>query len=216
MTAGDETVHQAEKLGYDSLFHFADYFRALGGDGVDLVNEQNGRCMARRFLKNLAELGLTLAVELAHDLRAIEMNKVNAAFSSHGACQQSLSSTRGTIQEDALGRQNSQALENARVLQREFDDFAHARHFTLESANIFVRNGRCSRRGLLAFHHADVGAFSDYHRSRGNRAHNLEIHGLGESRYSHDAASDDRDVQQIFKHTLGGNDRGRGTHPQRR
>ena len=41
--------------------------------------------MARRFLENLAELGLTLAVKLAHDLRAIEMNEVNAAFSGHGA-----------------------------------------------------------------------------------------------------------------------------------
>ena len=63
--------------------------------------------MARRFLEDLAELGLTLAVELPHDLRAVEMNEVHAAFGCYGAGKQGFAGTWRTVQQHAFGRENS-------------------------------------------------------------------------------------------------------------
>src|SRR6266850_2202562 len=58
-------------------------------------------------------------------------------------------------------RAASEALEDARVLQRQLDDLAHARDFALEAADVLVRHGGRARRGLLAFDDADVGARAD-------------------------------------------------------
>ncbi len=66
------------------------------------------------------------------------MNKVHAAFSGYGARKQGLARSRRTVQQHSLRRENSQALEDARVFQRQLDDFAHPRHFTFQAADIFV------------------------------------------------------------------------------
>src|SRR6266446_9827990 len=102
------------------------------------------------------------------------------------------------------------------MFQRQLDDFAHARHFTLQAANIFVGYGGSADRRLLAFDNPNVGALPDHDRSRGNRAHDLEIHGLGKSWYTHNAARDDRNALEILQHLLWRDDRRRGAHPQRR
>ena len=216
LTARDKTIHQAEKLRDDALLDFAGDFGALGSDRVNLVDEQNRGSMTRRFLEHLAQLGFALAVKLAHDLGAVEVNEVNAAFGSDGARQQSLARARRTIQQHALGRENSQPLEDARIFQRQFDNFANARHFALQAANIFIGDRGRARRGLLAFDDANVGALADDHRTRRDRAHHLEVHGLGKRRHAHDRACHDRNADQIFEHAIGRDGRGRGADPQRR
>ena len=113
-----------------------------------------------------------------------------------GPRQQGLARARRTVKQHALRRENPQSLENARVFQRQLDDFAHASHFALQPADIFVRDGGSANRRLLAFHDADVGALPDDHGPRGNRAHDLEIDGLGESRHADNTSRDDRDADQ--------------------
>src|SRR5208282_3268647 len=125
LAARDKAVHQAEKLRHDALFDFPSHFRAFGSHGIDLVDEQDRRRMAGSFLENLAQFGLALAIELPHDLRAVEVNEVDAAFGGHGAGQQSFTRAGRAVQQNAFGRENSQALENAGVLERQFDDFAY-------------------------------------------------------------------------------------------
>src|SRR5262245_7822258 len=71
LTARDEAVHEAQELRDDALLDLAGHFSTLRCDCVDLVDEQNRRRPARRFLEDLAEFGLALAVELPHDLRAV-------------------------------------------------------------------------------------------------------------------------------------------------
>src|SRR5437899_3551887 len=63
LPARDEAVHQAQELRDDALLDLADDFGPLRRDGVDLVDEENGRRAARRFLEHLAELRLALPVE---------------------------------------------------------------------------------------------------------------------------------------------------------
>src|SRR5882762_1082756 len=216
LAARYETIHQAEELRHNALFDFADHFGALGSHGVDFVDKENRRGMARRFLEDLAELGLALPVKLPHDFGTIEVNEVNAAFGGYGARQQRLTRAWRAVQKHALWSEDSQPLEYARVLQRQLDDFAHARNFTLQAANIFVGYSGSADRRLLAFHDPNVGALPNHDRSRGNRAHDLEIHGLGKSRYAHSAARDDRNALEVLQHLLWCDDRRRGAHPQRR
>src|ERR1039458_9363842 len=85
LAACDKTIHQAEKLRHYALFNLASHFGAFGSHGVDLVDKENRRRVARRFLENLAKLGLALAVELPHDLRAVEVNEMHAAFGGYSA-----------------------------------------------------------------------------------------------------------------------------------
>ena len=146
LAARHEAVHQAEQLRDDALFDLAGHFGALGRDGVDLVDEEDRRRAPRGFLEDLAELGLALAVELPHDLGAVEVNEVHAALGGDGAGQQRLAGAGRAVQQHALRRENAQPLEDARVLQRQLDDFAHARHFALEAADVLVGHRRRARR----------------------------------------------------------------------
>ena len=102
-----------EQLRHDALLDLAGDVGALRRHGVDLVDEQDRRRAARRFLEDLAELGLALAVELPHDLRAVEVNEVDAAFGGDRAREQRLARARRTVEQHALRREDAQPLEDA-------------------------------------------------------------------------------------------------------
>ena len=65
-------VHQSQKLSYHPALHLARYLFSLGGDGVDLIDEDDRRCLLFCRLEQLAELLLRLAIVLGHDLRAAQ------------------------------------------------------------------------------------------------------------------------------------------------
>ncbi len=102
------------------------------------------------------------------------------------------------------------------MLQRQFDHFADSRYFTFQPANIFVRNRRRAGRGLLTLHDPDIGSRSDHDRPRGNRAHNLEIHRLGERRYAHYTALGDRNAYQVLDDPFRRDNCRRGSDPHGR
>ena len=171
---------------------------------------------ARRagFLEDLAELGFAFAIELPHDLGAVEVNEVHAALGGDRAGEQRLARAGRAVQQHALRREDAQPLEDARVLQRQLDDLAHPRDLALQPADVLV--GHCGRAGggLLAVHEPDVGALPDHDGSGGNRAHDLKIHRFGEGRHAHNATRDNRHALQILEHALGRDDRPRH-RPQR-
>ena len=216
LAARHESVHQTQKLRYDALFDFADDVGALRRDGVDLVDEENRRRMACRFLEDLSELRLALPVELPHDLGAVEMDEVDAALRGDGAREQRLAGAGRTVQENALRREDAEALEDPRVLQRELDDLADARHLALEPADVLVRHRRRACGRLLAFDDADVGARADDDRPARDRADDLKVHRLGERRHAHGAALDERHADQILEQPFGRDDGRRRAGPQRR
>ena len=55
---GLEAVHKREQLRYDASFHFALCLLALRGDGVDLVDEDDGWRVLLGLLKCLAQVAL--------------------------------------------------------------------------------------------------------------------------------------------------------------
>src|SRR5208337_1866175 len=209
----NKAIHQAEKLRYHPLFHLAGHFRALGSHGIDLINKENRRRVARCFFKNLAEFGLTLAVKLPHDLRPVEVNKMHPALGCYGASQQCFSCAGWTVKQHTFWGEDAQPLEDARVLEWQLDDFANPRHFALQAADILVRNGGSTSCRLLAIHHPDVSALADDDGPRGNRAHYLKIYCLGKRRHPHHAAGDHWDAFEIFEHAIGSNGGRCSTHP---
>ncbi len=48
---------------------------ALGSDGVDLVDEDDGRRVLFRLLKRLPQVALALTGQLGHDLRPIDQEE---------------------------------------------------------------------------------------------------------------------------------------------
>ena len=97
LPARDKSIHQTEKLRHHAFLNLADHLGAFGSDSVNLVDKQDRGSVARGFFENLADLGLALAVELPHNLRAVEMNKVHATFGGYGAGQQSFPRARGAV-----------------------------------------------------------------------------------------------------------------------
>src|SRR2546421_4185568 len=62
--SGFHTVHEGEKLRHDTALDFAVCLLTLGGDGVDLINEDDGRRVLLCFLKSFAQVGLRFTSHL--------------------------------------------------------------------------------------------------------------------------------------------------------
>ena len=194
----DEAVHQPKQLRDDALFHLADHFGALGRHGVDLVDEDDRRGVPGRLFEHVAELGLALPVELAHDLGAVEVDEVHPALGGDRPRKQGLSGPGRAVEQHPLRRQDAEPLEDARVLERQLDDLADALQLALEAADVLVRNAGRLHRPVVPLDDPDIGALVDHDRPGGERPHDLEIDGLRERRDADDAARDDRDAFQIF------------------
>src|SRR5579872_2693540 len=214
LTARDKSIHQTEQLGNHSLFNLTNNLGSFRSYRVNFIDEENRWGMTCRFLEDLAQLGLALAIKLQHDLRSVEVNEVDQTLSRHGASQQSFSRARRAVQKHAFRCKNSQPLEDTRIFQRQFDHLAHSRNFTLKPTNIFIGHGRGACRGLVALDDSDVCALSNHYRTRRNGAYNLEVHRLRESRNTHNCARDNRNAFQILEHTVGRDGRGRSSNPQ--
>ena len=51
-----ESVHQGQELGDDTFFHVPHGVFPLGGDGVDLVQKDDRRAMARSLVEDFAQV----------------------------------------------------------------------------------------------------------------------------------------------------------------
>ena len=140
-----ESVHQAQQLRHDALFHVADRTIAVRGNGVDLVEEDDARRLPRRLVENLPQVGFALAVELVDDFRAVDGEEVGLGFVGHGPGNQRLAAAGRPQQQHALGRVDAQSLEQFRVSQGQLDDLADTFELPPQAADVFVGDGRAPR-----------------------------------------------------------------------
>ena len=128
-----EAVHEREELRDDASLDLAVRLLALGRNGVQLVDEYDrGRVLLGR-LERLAQVGLGLARQLAHDLRAVDEEEEGARLVGDGARYQRLARARRSEEQDAARRLHADRLEELRMTQRQLDHlldlgelFAHA------------------------------------------------------------------------------------------
>ena len=177
-----QAVHQGQQLGHHPFFHIAHDLLALGGDRIQFVQEDDAGRLAGGLVKDLAEVGLGLAVELVDDLGAVHGKKLGLGLMGHGAGDQRLAAARRAVQQDAFRRIDPQPLEDLRIAERQLDDLANPLQFAFQSADLFV--GQTPPRVLflllarcLGLAHLQRGPRVDHHGARRHRAGDLEVGG---------------------------------------
>ena len=148
-----QAVHEGKKLGHNPLFHIADHVVAAGGDGVNLIKEQDARPLAGCFFKNLPEVRFAFAVKLVDDLRTADGKEVGLGFVGDGTGNEGFSASRGAVEEDALRCIDAEPFENLRIAQRQFNHFPDALQLGFQAADIFIGEG--SSRFLFSLWFAD-------------------------------------------------------------
>jgi len=133
-----EAVHERQQLRHDAALHLALRLLALGRDGVDLVDEDDGRRVLLRLGKHLAQVGLRLARQLGHDLRAVDDDEEGAGLVGHRARDERLARAGRAVQQDALGRLHADGLEQLRVAQRQLHQLPDLRHLLAHAAHVVV------------------------------------------------------------------------------
>src|SRR5205814_9891095 len=95
-----------------------------------------------------------------------------------------------------------------------FNNFPHTSYFTFQPSNVLVRHCWSADRRLFPFDDPDVRAFSDDDRPRRDCSNDLEVNGFGKCGHTHNAARDNWDAHQIFKHAVWRDRRWRSAYPQ--
>ncbi len=92
-----ESVHQCQQLGYDPLLDLAHHLLAAGGNGVDLIQEDDAGGLAAALFKNLAQMCFTLAVKLVDDFGPADGIEVRLGLMRNGAGNQRLTASRRPV-----------------------------------------------------------------------------------------------------------------------
>merc|ERR1719267_405892 len=133
-----EAVHQREQLRDDAPLDLALRLLALGGDGVNLIDEDDGGGVLLSLLESLAEVGLGLAGELGHDLGAVDEEEEGARLVGDGARDERLPRAGRAEHEDATRRLDADRLEELRVAQRQLDELADVLQLLAHAADVVV------------------------------------------------------------------------------
>ena len=133
-----EAVHEGEELGDDAALDLAVGLVALGGDGVDLVDEDDGGGVLLGLLEGLAEVGLGLAGHLGHDLGSVDEEEEGPGLVGDGPGDEGLAGTGGSVQEDAAGGLDAEGLEEGGVAEGKLDHLADLGHLLAASADVVV------------------------------------------------------------------------------
>ena len=138
-----EAIHQGEELSDDASLDLArpSHFLALGRDGIDLVDENDGGSVPLRLLEQLAQMRLACAVELVDNLRAVDVNEVHIGFVGDGAGDQRLAGAGRPVEQNALGRLDAEVRKHFRVSQGQLDDLSDAAHLPMQPSDVLVGDG---------------------------------------------------------------------------
>jgi hypothetical protein len=136
--SGLHAVHEGQQLRDDAALDLAVGLVSLRGDGVDLIDEDDGGRVLLGLLKGLAQVGLGLAGHLGHDLGAVDQEEEGARLVGDGSSHERFSGARGAEHEDSAGRLDADGLEQLRVAQRKLDQLADLGHLLAAAANVIV------------------------------------------------------------------------------
>ena len=133
-----QTVHQRQQLGDEALLRLSRHLPALGGDRINLVDEDDRRRGLARFLEQFTELLLGLAIGRAHDLWTRDVEELCVALVGHCSRQPGLAGAGRAVEQHALGRIDAEALEQLGMAQRQLDHLAQRVDGAAHAAEIIV------------------------------------------------------------------------------
>src|SRR5207253_6472345 len=102
----------------------------------ELVDEDDCRGDLPRAIEQPGDLLFALAVPFAEQVRRFGGDEIGFALARRGLGQQGLAGARRPIQQKALRRTNTEALECLRVLERQFDTLAQSVARVVEPADV--------------------------------------------------------------------------------
>ena len=135
---GLHAVHEGKKLRDDATLDFAVGLVTLGGDRVDLIDEDDSGRVLLSLLEGLAQVRLGLASHLGHDLGTIDQEEKGTSLVGDSASHQRLTGTRGAIKKDTTGRLDTNGLEKLRMPEGELNHFANLGHLLAAATDIIV------------------------------------------------------------------------------
>ena len=133
-----QPVHEGQHLTDNATFDFTVGLFTLGRNGINLVNEDNGRGIFFGFFKGLAQVGFRLAGHFGHDLGPVDQKEKGAGFVGHGTGNERLTGSRGAVQEHTTRRFDTQGLEQGGVTKGQFNHFTNLGHLLAATADIVV------------------------------------------------------------------------------
>ena len=95
----------------------------LTTDGIDLIDEDDGRSVLLGLIEQVAHTGCTKAHEHFHEVGARHGIERHAGLACDGSCQQRLTGTWRAIQQHATRNTGTQSLVTRRILQEVLDFF---------------------------------------------------------------------------------------------
>ncbi|GIX63108.1 SNF2 helicase, putative [Babesia caballi] len=128
-----EAVHERKQLRDHSPLHLSVSLFPLRGDGIHLVDEDNGGRVLLRLSERPPEVGLRFSRHLAHDLRPVDEEEKGAGFVGHGpgneaALPSKQSLTWRPVEQHSPRRLDTQGLEEPGVSERQLDHLPNLRH----------------------------------------------------------------------------------------
>mmetsp|Transcript_30444 Transcript_30444/g.64131 ORF Transcript_30444/g.64131 Transcript_30444/m.64131 type:complete len:464 (+) Transcript_30444:1281-2672(+) len=133
-----QPVHERQHLTDDAAFDLSICLLPLGRNGVDLVDENDGRRVLLRLLERLPQIGLRLPRHFGHDLRPVDEEEEGPRLVGHGPGDERLPTARGAVQEHSPGGLDAQSLEERRVPQRQLDHLPDLGHLLPAAAHVVV------------------------------------------------------------------------------
>mmetsp|Transcript_7587 Transcript_7587/g.22193 ORF Transcript_7587/g.22193 Transcript_7587/m.22193 type:complete len:302 (-) Transcript_7587:494-1399(-) len=149
-----EAVHLVEKLEEDPL-HLAVRPRlrveALRGDGVHLVDEDDGRGVLSREAEDVAHHARALAQVLLHKLGSNDADEARRRVVCDRLCEHRLARARGAIEQHAARGVDADLLVELKVRQWQLHRLPHLLLLDVRAADVIVRHVR----HLVSRHHGD-------------------------------------------------------------
>ena len=133
-------VHQRQHLRHDATLDLTGYVLTLGADGVDFVDEHDGRSVVSRFVKNLTKLLLGFTVVLRDDLRTVDALEMSVDLRGDGLGDHGLPGAGRAVKQHTLRRVDAESAEQFRMLERQLDHFPHLEQLLTDASNILVRD----------------------------------------------------------------------------
>lgn len=116
------------------------HFFPVGGNGVDLVDEDDGWTVLLSFLKGFSQVSLSLTGHLGHDFRAVDQEEEGSGLVCHCSGDEGLARSGRTVEEHSSWRFNTQSFEELRVAEGQFDHFSDGGHLFAAASDIVVTN----------------------------------------------------------------------------